>query len=615
MDIQSIYEAVLDNTASIDNYQELGIFKFAKMFFPDRFKDPFSTLHYDMVSLLFQILDPNKHSAVDRKRYFLVHREAAKTTVGNFLFPAYLTYLKGHNAYVRAGMLGYSDSGEYSNKIIEIPINEKFIVIASATTRSAEDFIINLKDTLDTRQDLADIFGEKNPKYVEDEEVRGGDKRWTKSLFVTADGQAIKGVGIGQQVRGANIKGSRPTLIIVDDIYTEDNILTEHSRKKVSKWYQSALENSLDSKDGKILALGTLLHPDTIFNYFDKNPMYKGINRPIIALEDLQMVISRMKDDEIFDQPEFFNSPDSIKYFEDLSENIKSLSWVERHPLRNIMIKYYEKYIANDLNWFYQEYMNEPIAPEMKMISEDSFYRTKIEWDIRNGQQQVQFQYKQALWYGVCNLFIGVDPASSEATNSDDTVIVVAGYANCFPKIPGMDLTLAIETKQNKIFPIIAHVEGGKYSIYNYMSMKGMCESIDVLTKRYVIQHVKVEANGQQEQIVREVRKYLPTHRVQEEFHHTNKSERILSIMYSIIQKYDVIICPKFPLIDKVFIQLLTCGMSDHDDYADATAISFSGATIPDYVNEYVHSDSKVQTEARYYDLKKMYGNDAWMYI
>lgn len=71
---------ILDNTAKKD-YKELGIFKFAKLFFPDRFKDDFAELHYDMCSLLFRLLDPSHTEATDRNSYFLVHREAAKTTV------------------------------------------------------------------------------------------------------------------------------------------------------------------------------------------------------------------------------------------------------------------------------------------------------------------------------------------------------------------------------------------------------------------------------------------------------------------------------------------------------------------------------------------------------
>ena len=157
---------ILDNTASRENFQELGIFKFAKLFFPERFKDDFAELHYDMCKLLFKLLDPTHNEATDRNAYFLVHREAAKTTVGTFLFPIYLLYLKGYSIYVRGEML----DKPWKEQIIEIPIKERFIMIASATAGMAETFVTNLRNTIEARADLAAIFGEKNPRMIEVDE-------------------------------------------------------------------------------------------------------------------------------------------------------------------------------------------------------------------------------------------------------------------------------------------------------------------------------------------------------------------------------------------------------------------------------------------------------------
>ena len=57
-ELRQLIVSMLDNTAPKERYWELGIFKFAKTFFPDRFKDDFAPGHYDMVMLLFTLLDP-----------------------------------------------------------------------------------------------------------------------------------------------------------------------------------------------------------------------------------------------------------------------------------------------------------------------------------------------------------------------------------------------------------------------------------------------------------------------------------------------------------------------------------------------------------------------------
>lgn len=98
-------------------------------------------------------------------------------------------------------MLGRSNPED----IIEIPIDEKFIMIASATAGMAETFVTNLRNTIESRADLAAIFGEKNPKMIEidDDSIRTIDKMWRKQMFITSDGTVIRGIGMGQQVRGS----------------------------------------------------------------------------------------------------------------------------------------------------------------------------------------------------------------------------------------------------------------------------------------------------------------------------------------------------------------------------------------------------------------------------
>ena len=604
---------ILDNTASRENFQELGIFKFAKLFFPERFKDDFAELHYDMCKLLFKLLDPTHNEATDRNAYFLVHREAAKTTVGTFLFPIYLLYLKGYSVYVRGEML----DKPWKDQIIEIPINERFIMIASATAGMAETFVTNLRNTIEARADLAAIFGEKNPRMIEIDEsnIRTIDKMWRKQMFMTSDGTVIRGIGMGQQVRGSNVGGSRPTLIICDDLYSEDNVKTEYSRTEVRKWFFNAVINSLDSHDGKMLLLGTMVHPDSIFKNVQENPMWFGIERPIVSEPELRQTINELREIGMFDNDKWYTTTECIEWFRKYQETLKTLSWVQRHSLRKIIIRYREKMKSGDLNWFYQEHMNIPIAPEALLVQEHSFYRTDPEFYTKGDTQYVKFKFEQAIWYGPVNLYVGLDPASSISTTSDDTVICVAGLAYCTPMIEGYSLDITQENMVKKVFPIIAHIEGGKYAISDYEGLPGMVQAIERIAKRFIIQKIKVETMGTQEQIAREIRMAMRKHMVISYWSNQNKTERVLSIILSLVQRYKYIICKKNdPLIDKLFYQLLTVGIADHDDYPDALSIALENATEP-YGATFSLDGIEEHTLTRYEQLYELYGDRAWEYL
>lgn len=266
--------------------------------------------------------------------------------------------------------------------------------------------------------------------------------------------------------------------------------------------------------------------------------------------------------------------------------------------------------------------MNEYLAPETKMIHKDSFLPCKLNIFKQQGMQMVEFKHENIDWYGTCSLSIGFDIASSTSNNTDDTVIMVAGYARCYPKIQGLDWQSQQSTMpMGRVFPIIAHIEGGKYSIHNYQNTKGQLESIEALCRRYVIDRVKMEANGQQALIERELRSHLQENNIHvsvwAEYTSQNKADRILSVVLPVIQKYTNILCEPSSLIEKLYFQTLTVGMSDHDDYADAYSIAMKASKPPLRVfGLQTHLDTSVtQTKTRWDQLVDAYGNDAYLYL
>jgi len=629
---------ICDFTARKENYKELGIFKFAKLFFPDMFRYEFAYLHYQMMMIWLRTLDPRRKNRTERQGAFIVHREAAKSTNGSFLIPAFCVMLKGETIYIRREQLRHEDDFEFEkdkdgnfdyekakwigegdpNEIIPIKINENYIIIVSKTASMAEDFVVEIKNTIDTRSDLAQIFGEKHPSFIENDDTRSGDKKWTKSMFVTADGTVVRGLGAGQAVRGRKYLGSRPTLILADDLYDEENVKTEERRTGISDWFFNALVNSLDGEKGKIFVLGTIVHPDTVLRDIEALIEWYHIKRPIIGLEELKKgveLLNNNREDEMW-----LKRIEGKNAMEKLQATMTTLSWGDARNLHYIVTLYKMAADRGRLNNFYQEYMNEPIAPESKMVQRSVFPSVKIRVFREYNRQLCEFTKDGVIWRGDINIEIGVDIASSVALRSDDTVITVAGMARCWPRVEGVDWGSSESTlKEGKLFAVILHIEGGKYSTLQHEQLPGIAENLEKICNWYKVSRIKIEANGQQLQIIRTIRKYFQDKRIGvniwEEYNNTNKAERVLSILLPVAQKYQEILCSADKqLIDKMYFQLLTIGLSDHDDYADSASIAFKDIRIPDNLKSY-NGEGKKST-SRYELLCKKFGHqNAWKYV
>jgi hypothetical protein len=282
-------------------------------------------------------------------------------------------------------------------------------------------------------------------------------------------------------------------------------------------------------------------------------------------------------------------------------------------------MKYRKFALQNKLNYFYQEYMNTPLAPETQQIPDDAFSQQEIRHHTSNGKNVVELMINGVKWTGYADLYVGVDIASALNINSDDTVITVAGLSVIYPALQGYDKDAIMRMyPKGKTIAVLLHIEGGKYSVTNYNNFPGITEALVKILNRYKIRSIKMEANGQQLQIIREVRKNLRekgfTTIVTEEFHNTTKAERIMSILMPIIQNYEKFYTIQNPLIDKLFMQLITLGMSDRDDYPDSLSIAMKDIQKIRHT-EPVTDMPFIEEENRYDKVKKEMGPRAYLLL
>lgn len=154
-----------------------------------------------------------------------------------------------------------------SNEIDIVYKDVGFLVYVSETATHAEMQLGNIKRELESNDLLQAVFGNLRPE-------RSSGLSWTDGYIETTNNVVVAARGRGGQIRGLNVNGKRPDKIIVDDVEDKESVSTEDQRKKAKTWFYGDLVPALPqmSGSGRIVAMGTLLHPDAILHGLTHDP-------------------------------------------------------------------------------------------------------------------------------------------------------------------------------------------------------------------------------------------------------------------------------------------------------------------------------------------------------
>jgi hypothetical protein len=124
----------------------------------------------------------------------------------------------------------------------------KDITIISASEGLAVELLRNIKIMMENHPPYKALYGD----------VRS--EKWTESHIILKNGVNIRAKGAGAQIRGY-----RPDVLILDDIETDESVSSEEQRKKLKDWIFRACLNTLLPK-GQFVIIGTLIHPLSILS-------------------------------------------------------------------------------------------------------------------------------------------------------------------------------------------------------------------------------------------------------------------------------------------------------------------------------------------------------------
>ena len=136
---------------------------------------------------------------------------------------------------------------------------KKYIVLISETQGQAEDFLDDVKSELvgnnKLRNDFPTVCGKS-------------DIRWRQEDVILKNEIRVRAIGCGGKIRGRKYRGTRPDLILLDDIESRDSVESDTVRDKLwNSWFLKEVikAGNLDGTTD-FLALGTILHEDSILS-------------------------------------------------------------------------------------------------------------------------------------------------------------------------------------------------------------------------------------------------------------------------------------------------------------------------------------------------------------
>jgi predicted phage terminase large subunit-like protein len=130
---------------------------------------------------------------------------------------------------------------------------EKYILLGADTVRQAARYLDSIKSELETNEEIKKAY----PQACKQGDV------WNAERIETGNECCIEVFGKGTNVRGAKFKQYRPTLIILDDPQSDEDVNSVTTREKDVEWFNRTLEPVGDTGTN-VLIIGNNLHRESI---------------------------------------------------------------------------------------------------------------------------------------------------------------------------------------------------------------------------------------------------------------------------------------------------------------------------------------------------------------
>lgn len=254
----------------------------------------------------------------------------------------------------------------------------KYIIIISETPTvsgpNLEWLANQLKHNKKLREDFGPLLSVRQQENVRDNsqefvayELHGETKRQMTKVEAASTGQAL---------RGRNWNGTRPDLVICDDLEDgKTNAATEEQRTKLREWFQSVVMPLGDPKGERTayIYMGTTVHFDALLMriLYQRSDFTTRVYRAIInppertdLWEQCREIYQDHENPKRKDEAEAFYA----KHYDAMNEGVKVL-WEDFQPIWKLMTWRYD----NGSKAFNTEYQNLPLDEDSMIFNPETF--------------------------------------------------------------------------------------------------------------------------------------------------------------------------------------------------------------------------------------------------
>lgn len=343
--------------------------KFCRTFLGEQFSSTWSTFHYDLVKALEDIIF--NHKDEETKNVRAAPRGHAKSTFVSFAFPLWCI------------CYGYKQT----------------IIVISCSADMARLFLTRIREELEFNELIIKVFGKLQ-----------GSSKWNNSEILTSTGVYCVGKGAGQQMRGLNFK-SRPDLVIIDDLESEESVATETKRATLDKWFSSAVMK-MGSPNCDFFFIGTVLSYDSLLYKLLTLPTYsmwqRKIYRAVIKFSESTLWLKWEEKMTNLSDPDPYNTAKKF-YLKHKKEMLKGTKVLWESQRENMYLHLMETRLQDE-EAFNSEFQNDPQTEKSRIFKE--------EWLEEN-----TYEYPP----NIKRVYGAVDPSCGKNRKADTSAIVILG--------------------------------------------------------------------------------------------------------------------------------------------------------------------------------------------
>lgn len=268
----------------------------------------------------------------------------------------------------------------------------RHVLIVSNTEDQAAAFVQEIRNTMSDNDFIKRSF---DLKLKPNGEVDFLTDSQTEVIGQFNNGNKFRIVakGSGQRMRGMLWKGTRPDLVICDDLEDDEICMNKDRREKFRKWFMNALLPAISSA-GKVRIVGTILHMDSLLER-----LMPIENAKTTVVEPLKMYSTK----------KCAGNWVSVKYRAH-DESFEHILWPSKHS-RSSLEEIRNFYVSQgNPEGYAQEYLNIPIDESTAHFKRSDFLPMRKE----------DFDKHK-------NYYITADLAISENERADYSAFVVGG--------------------------------------------------------------------------------------------------------------------------------------------------------------------------------------------